>query len=84
VMRSEAADEDMLAIADELAASISIEAALALDERLEAAIESLDEMSNRGRVVPELRVPPGPRSVAIPNRGGQVVTRPTSTVRTFR
>ena len=55
-MRSEAADEDMLAIADELAASISIEAALVLDERLDAAIESLDEMSNRGRVVPELRV----------------------------
>jgi len=55
-MRSEAADEDMLVIADELAASISIEAALVLDERLDAAIESLDEMSNRGRVVPELRV----------------------------
>jgi plasmid stabilization system protein ParE len=54
-LRSEAADEDMLAIADELAASVGIEAALALDERLDAAIESLDEPSNRGRVVPELR-----------------------------
>lgn len=55
-MRSEAADEDMLAIADDVAASISIDAALALDERLDTAIESLDELSNRGRIVPELRV----------------------------
>ena len=55
MIRSEAADEDMLAIADDLAASISIDAALVLDEQLDAAIESLDEMSHRGRVVLELR-----------------------------
>lgn len=54
-MRSEAADEDMLAIADDLAASVGIDAALVLDERLDVAIESLDELSHRGRVVPELR-----------------------------
>jgi plasmid stabilization system protein ParE len=54
-MRSEAADEDMLAIVDDLAASVGIEAALALDERLDTAIESLAELSDRGRVVPELR-----------------------------
>lgn len=55
VIRSEAADEDMLVIADELAASISMDAALAVDERLDAAIESLAELSNRGRMVSELR-----------------------------
>jgi toxin ParE1/3/4 len=56
VIRSASADEDMLAIADDVSASISIDAALALDDRLDAAIESLDEMSARGRVVPELRI----------------------------
>ena len=55
VMRSKAADEDMLAIIDDLAANISLDVALATDERLDAAIESLDELSNRGRIVPELR-----------------------------
>jgi len=55
VIPSEAADEDMLAIVDDLAASISIDAALVLDEQLDAAIESLDAMRHRGRVVPELR-----------------------------
>lgn len=56
LIRSEAADDDLLAIADELAGSVGIDAALAVDERLDAAIESLAELSNRGRVVPELRV----------------------------
>jgi toxin ParE1/3/4 len=54
-MRSAAADDDMLAIADDVSSSFGIEMALALDDRLDAAIESLDERSDRGRVVPELR-----------------------------
>jgi plasmid stabilization system protein ParE len=54
LIRSEAADDDLLAIADELAGSI--DAALAVDERLDAAIESLAELSHRGRVVRQLRV----------------------------
>jgi plasmid stabilization system protein ParE len=45
----------MLGIVDELVASLGVEAALAVDDRLDEAIESLAELSNRGRVVPELR-----------------------------
>jgi len=45
----------MLAIADDVSASLGIDAALALDDRLDLAIESLGELSHRGRVVPELR-----------------------------
>jgi plasmid stabilization system protein ParE len=44
LIRSEAADDDLLAIADELAGSVGIDAALAVDERLDAAIESLAEL----------------------------------------
>ena len=55
VVRSEAAVEDMLGIVDHLLAAVGLDAALAVDERLDAAIESLDELGNRGRVVPELR-----------------------------
>lgn len=55
VVRSEAAVEDMLAIADDLCSALGIDAALAADERLDAAIESLDELAHRGRIVPELR-----------------------------
>jgi toxin ParE1/3/4 len=55
VIRSEAADEDMLTIADDIAASLGLEAALSVDERLDTAIESLAELSDPGRVVPELR-----------------------------
>ncbi|HEY0479283.1 MAG TPA: type II toxin-antitoxin system RelE/ParE family toxin [Kofleriaceae bacterium] len=55
VVRSEAAVEDMLAIADDLVSSLGMDAALAADARLEAAIESLDDLAHRGRVVPELR-----------------------------
>src|SRR5262249_30265117 len=56
VVRSEAADEDMLAIADDIAASLSIDTALGLDQRLDAALQSRDELSTRGRIIPELRV----------------------------
>jgi plasmid stabilization system protein ParE len=45
----------MLGIVDELVASLGVEAALAVDDRLDEAIESLAELSRRGRVVPELR-----------------------------
>lgn len=55
VVRSEAAVEDMLAIGDDLVSSMGVDAALAFDERVDAAIESLDELAHRGRVVPELR-----------------------------
>jgi plasmid stabilization system protein ParE len=61
VVRSEAAVEDMLGIVDDLLAAAGLRAALAVavavavDERLDAAIESLDELGNRGRAVPELR-----------------------------
>jgi plasmid stabilization system protein ParE len=55
VVRSEAAVEDMLGIVDDLVAAVGLRAALAVDERLDAAIESLDELGNRGRAVPELR-----------------------------
>jgi toxin ParE1/3/4 len=55
VLRSAAATEDMLAIADDLLSDLGVEAALAADERIDAAIESLDTLGNRGRIVPELR-----------------------------
>jgi toxin ParE1/3/4 len=55
VVRSAAAAEDMLSIADDLISALGIEAALAADERIDAAIESLATLSQRGRVVPELR-----------------------------
>jgi toxin ParE1/3/4 len=55
VLRSAAAVEDMLAIADDLLSDLGVEAALAADEHIDAAIESLDALGNRGRVVPELR-----------------------------
>ncbi|HET7500395.1 MAG TPA: type II toxin-antitoxin system RelE/ParE family toxin [Kofleriaceae bacterium] len=55
VLRSAAAVEDMLAIADDLVSSLGVDAALATDDRLDAGIESLAELSHRGRVVPELR-----------------------------
>jgi toxin ParE1/3/4 len=47
--------EDMLAIADDLLTVLGLSAALAADDRLDTAIESLEELSHRGRVVPELR-----------------------------
>jgi plasmid stabilization system protein ParE len=56
VVRSEAAVEDILAVVDDVLAALGVAAALAVEERLDAAIESLDELGNRGRVVPELRV----------------------------
>lgn len=56
IVRSEAAALDMLAIVDHACVTLGVDAALALDERLDAAIESLGELANRGRVVPELRV----------------------------
>lgn len=55
VVRSEAAVEDMLGIVDDLLAAAGLRGALAVDERLDAAIESLDQLGNRGRVAPELR-----------------------------
>jgi plasmid stabilization system protein ParE len=55
VVRSEAAAEDLLSIADDLLATLGVDAAFATDERLDTAIESLDELSSRGRIVPELR-----------------------------
>lgn len=56
VVRSEAAVEDMLTIVDDMFAALGTDAALAVDARLDAAIESLDELGHRGRIVPELRV----------------------------
>ena len=56
VVRSEAAVEDLLSIADDLLTMRGVDAALAADERLDVAIESLEELSARGRVVSELRV----------------------------
>lgn len=56
LVRSEAAVDDMLAIVDDVCAALGGVAALAVDERLDAAIESLNELGDRGRVVPELRV----------------------------
>jgi len=55
VMRSEAAVEDLLAIVDDRITSVGLDAAIAIEGRLDAAIESLAELSSRGRVVPELR-----------------------------
>jgi plasmid stabilization system protein ParE len=55
VVRSAAAAEDMLSIADDLISDLGIEAALAADERIDDAIESLATLSHRGRGVPELR-----------------------------
>lgn len=55
VVRSEAAAEDLLSIADDLLTTLDVDAALATDERLDTAIESVDELSSRGRIVPELR-----------------------------
>lgn len=55
VLRSVAAVEDLLAIADDLLSGLGVDAALAADDRLDAAIESLNELSSRGRIVPELR-----------------------------
>jgi toxin ParE1/3/4 len=56
VLRSDAAVDDLLGIVDSLFTDAGIDVALATEQRLDAAIESLDELSNRGRVVPELRV----------------------------
>ena len=56
VLRSEAAVDDLLGIVDSLFTDAGIDVALDTEQRLDAAIESLDELSNRGRVVPELRV----------------------------
>lgn len=56
VVRSVEAVEDLLSLLDHLMSTVGVEAALAVDGRLAAAIESLDELSHRGRVVPELRV----------------------------
>jgi plasmid stabilization system protein ParE len=55
-LRSEAAVDDLLGIVDSLFADAGIDVALETEQRLDAAIESLAELSNRGRVVPELRV----------------------------
>jgi toxin ParE1/3/4 len=55
VVRSEAAVEDALAIVDDLLVAVGLDTALATEERIDTAIESLDELSDRGRVVPELR-----------------------------
>jgi toxin ParE1/3/4 len=56
VLRSAAAVDDVLDIVDGLFTDAGIDVALDTEQRLDAAIESLDELSNRGRVVPELRV----------------------------
>jgi plasmid stabilization system protein ParE len=56
VLRSEAAVDDLLGIVDSLFTDAGIDVALDTEQRLDAAIESLDGLSNRGRVVPELRV----------------------------
>lgn len=56
VLRSEAAVDDLLGIVDSLFTDAGIDVALDTEQRLDAAIESLDEFSNRGRVVPELRI----------------------------
>lgn len=56
VQRSEAAVDDLLGIVDGQFTDAGIDVALETEQRLDAAIESLDELSNRGRVVPELRV----------------------------
>ena len=56
VLRSAAAAEDMLAIAGDVISDLGIEAALATDDRIDAAIESLATLGQRGRVVPELRL----------------------------
>jgi toxin ParE1/3/4 len=56
VQRSEAAVEDLLGIVDSLFTDAGLDVALETEQRLDAAIESLAELSSRGRVVPELRV----------------------------
>jgi toxin ParE1/3/4 len=56
VQRSEAAVDDLLGIVDSLFTDAGMDVALDTEQRLDAAIESLEELSNRGRVVPELRV----------------------------
>lgn len=55
VVRSEAAVEDLLGIVDDLMTMRGVDVALAKEEKIDAAIESLATMSERGRVVPELR-----------------------------
>jgi toxin ParE1/3/4 len=54
VVRSEAAAEDLLEIANDLSTSRGVEVVIENDDRLDAAIESLAELSERGRIVPEL------------------------------
>ena len=56
VQRSEAAVDDLLGIVDSLFTEAGIDVALETEQRLDGAIESLNDLSNRGRVVPELRV----------------------------
>jgi toxin ParE1/3/4 len=55
IVRAEAAAEDLLGIVDDVAAALGIDAAIAVDDRLDAAIESLADLSSRGRLAPELR-----------------------------
>jgi toxin ParE1/3/4 len=55
IVRSEASVEDLLGIVDDQLTEVGVDAALAMEERLHAAIESLNELAHRGRVVPELR-----------------------------
>src|SRR5436305_13610131 len=55
VVRSEAAVEDLLGIVDDMLITFGLEAALAVDDRIDVASESPDELSSRGRIVPELR-----------------------------
>jgi toxin ParE1/3/4 len=56
VVRSEAAVEDILAILDDAMASLGVDVALEIESRIDTTIESLDQLANRGRIVPELRV----------------------------
>lgn len=56
VIMSSAASDDITALLNYAMASMSPEAALKLDALLDEALASLEQLADRGRVVPELQV----------------------------
>jgi plasmid stabilization system protein ParE len=55
VILAPVASDDVAGILDYALATVGLEAALAIDRRLDEAILSLEQLATRGRVVPELR-----------------------------
>jgi plasmid stabilization system protein ParE len=55
VLLAESASLDVVDILEHVAATRGLELALEVNQRLERALESLEQLAGRGRVVPELR-----------------------------